>query len=432
MATSDNLHMFEDHPRWEEYKFEKLRPSTTSSSPGKRVKKRYQPRRSLVRKEGKSNVAYRGIRNKGLHYVKDFYNSLLDLKWRYAFLVLFGGFLASYLTFAILYWVLGYVHGDFHNLHNPHWVPCFMKVTSFWDSLLFSIETQSTVGYGTLYPSPECGAANIPLVFLQMTLGVLLEAVILGMVFVKIARPKNRCQTIMFSRSVCVCQEDGEMCLQVRIGDLRSKTHLIDASVYAMVVQKNICKEKYVYPLYQHNMELTSNGIKDKIFLIWPMVLSHKITENSPLWNVRPEDLFLDKFEIIIFLEGTIETTGELMQSRTSYSASEIIWGHRFARIEEYDEKSNSWCIDFVRFDNVVPSQTPKCSAKEAQLLYKGTGIFKNLEKGSSGKRRAQSETDDIDSVSIASVDSYGTASESHSDNNDDDDITRRHSTASL
>lgn len=97
-----------------------------------------------------------------------------------------------------------------------------------------------------------------------------------------------------------------------------------------------------------------------QVFLIWPIILSHTITEDSPLWELKPQDVLSENFDVIIFLEGTIESTGEPCQARTCYSAREIIWGHRFVRIEEYDEQQTVWCVDFTRFNNVVPSMSPR------------------------------------------------------------------------
>lgn len=98
-----------------------------------------------------------------------------------------------------------------------------------------------------------------------------------------------------------------------------------------------------------------------QVFLIWPLILSHRITADSPLWTLRPEDVYREKVDIIVILEGIIESTGELCQARTCYSARDILWGHRFVRVEEFDEIENVWCVDFTRFNNVLPSPTPRC-----------------------------------------------------------------------
>lgn len=55
----------------------------------------------------------------------------------------------------------------------------------------------------------------------------------------------------------------------------------------------------------------------------------HKIDDKSPLYRMDPRDLLDNTFEIIVFLEGTIQATGQTTQARTSYAPSEIMWGHK-------------------------------------------------------------------------------------------------------
>jgi len=384
------LNLYEDDHRWEEDKYKRFLGlsrldslhevkghteveatgygSDTSEARKDRAwaelnSRRMKPRRTLIRKEGQSNVAFRGIQKKRTKYLKDLYITLLDCKWRYATLLLFSGFFLCYFTFSIIYFLLAYTHGDLDHIGDPNFKPCIENLESFWDALLFSIETQSTIGYGTIYPHAEC-AGTVPTVFIQITVGFFLETMLLGLIFVKIARPKHRRHTLIFSRNACLCKEDGKLQLQVRVGDMRS-THLIDTHVYGVLVKRYVSQEKYVYPLFQHELEFQSHGMGDRLFLMWPMVLKHTITPESVLYTLTPEDLLYDKFELVVFLEGTIESTGEMVQARTSYTSKEILWGHRFAKVEEYDEKNDKWIMDFVKFNNVVPSKTPRCSAKQ-------------------------------------------------------------------
>ena len=57
---------------------------------------------------------------------------------------------------------------------------------------------------------------------------------------------------------------------------------------------------------------------------------SFRIDEDSPLWQIGPQDLPKARFEIILILEGIIEATGNTTQARTSYLSDEILWGQRF------------------------------------------------------------------------------------------------------
>jgi hypothetical protein len=54
------------------------------------------------------------------------------------------------------------------------------------------------------------------------------------------------------------------------------------------------------------------------------MVVVHKIDRDSPLYTISSADLAREKFEIVVILEGVIESTGSTTQARTSYLPSGI------------------------------------------------------------------------------------------------------------
>ena len=45
-------------------------------------------------------------------------------------------------------------------------------------------------------------------------------------------------------------------------------------------------------------LEFDAHDMGDRLFLLYPLVLTHRITETSPLWTLRPDDLVFDKFEV--------------------------------------------------------------------------------------------------------------------------------------
>ncbi|XP_025089260.1 G protein-activated inward rectifier potassium channel 2-like isoform X2 [Pomacea canaliculata] len=257
------------------YKVEELTPQNSAFT------SRGQPRRSLLEKEGNSNLSFRGIERKPLMYLKDLYVTLVDLKWRYVLVILLTVYLLSYLVFAVFYWLLSYMNGQFGSrASEPGYEPCIKNLDSFAGAFLFSMETQSTIGFGHLNPNAACPGV-VPVIYFQITVGFMVETFILGFLFVKVARPKHRRHTLVFSRSACLCLEDGDFCLQLRVGDLR-RTHLVDATVHGLLVRRRVVSEQHVYPLFQHRMTFTAHGMEDKVFLIWPLILSHRITADSP------------------------------------------------------------------------------------------------------------------------------------------------------
>ena len=53
----------------------------------------------------------------------------------------------------------------------------------------------------------------------------------------------------------------------------------------------------------------------------------------KPLYEVGPNDLKGDKWEIVVVLEGMVEATGGTTQARASYLPGEIYWGRRFKNV---------------------------------------------------------------------------------------------------
>ena len=137
-----------------------------------------------------------------------------------------------------------------------------------------------------------------------------------GIVFAKLSRPKKRTQTLMFSRNACICQRDGEYCMLFRVGDMR-KSHIIEAHIRAQLIRKRITREGEVIPFFQYELNVGYDTGDDRIFFIWPMTIVHKIDETSPLFDLTAHDLLREKFEIVVMLEGVIESTGQLISILT-------------------------------------------------------------------------------------------------------------------
>jgi len=64
-----------------------------------------------------------------------------------------------------------------------------------------------------------------------------------GIVFAKMARPKQRSQTLMFSRNAVICRRDGQLCFMFRVGDMRQKSHLIGATIRTRFIRSRVTPE---------------------------------------------------------------------------------------------------------------------------------------------------------------------------------------------
>uniref|UniRef100_A0A8C2JNA2 Inward rectifier potassium channel 2 n=1 Tax=Cyprinus carpio TaxID=7962 RepID=A0A8C2JNA2_CYPCA len=88
------------------------------------------------------------------------------------------------------------------------------------------------------------------------------------------------------------------------------------------------------------------------------------IDEDSPFYDMSKQEMDNSDFEIVVILEGMVEATAMTTQCRSSYVASEILWGHRFEPV--LFEEKNYYKVDYSRFHKTyeVPS-TPLCSARD-------------------------------------------------------------------
>ena len=165
----------------------------------------------------------------------------------------------------------------------------------------------------------KCPEAIVVLM-LQSCTGVFFQSLMTGIIFAKLSRPKNRSSTIRFSKNAVVCQRDGRFCLLFRLADMR-KSHIVSAIVRAVMVKNVITKEGEPLPLAQSLLktEAENGGEDNSVYLLWPTTVIHWIDEDSPFWKMSAEEMLTERFEIVVFLEATIESTGMTTQVCTFF-----------------------------------------------------------------------------------------------------------------
>lgn len=323
----------------------------------------------LVAKNGTVNLFLDNIDRRQL--VRDLFTTMIDIKWRYNLMAAAFGFVFTWIIFACVWYLVLLAHDDLAHENDPAWSPCIVNVNSFSAALLFSIETQSTLGFGSRIISVECPGA-IVIFCIQLIFGVVVECLIVGMVFAKLSRPAKRSHTIMYSRNATVCLREGQMCLTFRVGDVRSKSHIIGATIRASLVSQKITEEGESIPFYHHRLDVKiDDDSRNSLLLIWPVTIVHVIDENSPLYRLDAEQLASFKFEIITVLEGTVESTGQSIQVRSSYLPSEVKWGYRFEPVISTHGfgRYTQTIIDYNKFNRILSVETPKCSAYDYYLF---------------------------------------------------------------
>ncbi|XP_069038944.1 ATP-sensitive inward rectifier potassium channel 14 [Lepisosteus oculatus] len=330
--------------------------------------RRRRPRSRFVGKDGRCNVTFVNMSERGQRYLTDLFTTCVDIRWRWMFVVFSLSFLLSWLLFGFSFWLIASAHGDLAPPAPPAPAatppePCFLQVNSFMAAFLFSLETQTSIGYGFRSVTEACPLAVLAVV-LQCIVGCIIDAFIIGAVMAKIAKPKKRNETLVFSDCAVVALRDAQLCLMWRVGNLR-KSHLVEAHVRAQLLRPRVTPEGEYLPLDHVDINVGFDNGTDRIFLVSPVTIVHEIDEDSPLYEMDRRALQDDtELEIVVILEGMVEATAMTTQCRSSYLASEILWGHRFEPV--LFEKKSCYQVDYSYFHRTyeIPS-TPNCSAKE-------------------------------------------------------------------
>merc|ERR1719430_1447529 len=331
-------------------------------------RRRMNQKKRVVLKGGMTNVSYKNISKKKRRYFSDLYTTLLDSDWSYCIVMFTTSFYGSWIIFGALYYLIIYAHGDLENDElqdesNTKKV-CIEHVSDFASCFLFSLETQHTIGYGTRQTTTECPDAML-VMSLQAVIGCLIQAFMVGLVFSKLSRPRNRSRTIIFSHHAVINLRDGKLCLVIRIGDLRDDNFILGTQISAKLLRRRITAEGELFQEMQ-NIKVSPDTTNEScIFFVWPLDIVHVIDKDSPFYDMSAADMARERFELLMVMEGTNEISSMTFQSRSSYLPNEIKWGQRFEQMLLYRKDQNKHQVNFSAFHSMYDVETPLCSARE-------------------------------------------------------------------
>ncbi|KAG9332166.1 hypothetical protein JZ751_015742 [Albula glossodonta] len=274
------------------------------------------------------------------------------------FLIFSLSYILSWLLFGLLFWVIALAHDDVRD-HSTE--PCVDNVRSFTAAFLFSLETQTTIGYGFRGMTENCALA-IAVVTVQDVLSCFIDTVVIGIAVAKMASARKRAQTVGFSSTAVVSQRDGCLCLSWRVGDFR-RNHMVEGVARAQLVRLQPTASGEVGVSYT-DLPLQQSDV----ILATPTTLTHRIVPGSPLYGLGRQALWREDFELVVSFTYTGDSTGILHQSRSSYIPAQILWGHVFQ--DALRVKTTFYKVDYRLFHQTVRVPLPELSAEEQDRLH--------------------------------------------------------------
>ncbi|XP_017324708.1 G protein-activated inward rectifier potassium channel 1 [Ictalurus punctatus] len=336
---------------------------TTSSSGsgfGQAAPERKRKRQRFVDKNGRCNVQHGNLGGETSRYLSDLFTTLVDLKWRWNLFIFILTYTVAWLFMAFMWWLIAYVRGDLNRAHDKY-TPCVANVYNFPSAFLFFIETEATIGYGYRYITDKCPEGIILFLF-QSILGSIVDAFLIGCMFIKMSQPKKRAETLMFSEHAVISMRDGKLTLMFRVGNLRN-SHMVSAQIRCKLLKSRQTPEGEFLPLDQLELDVGFSTGADQLFLVSPLTICHVIDSKSPFYELSQRSMQTEQFEIVVILEGIVETTGMTCQARTSYTEDEVLWGHRFFPVISLEE--GFFKVDYSQFHATFEIPTPPYSVKE-------------------------------------------------------------------
>jgi inward rectifier potassium channel len=248
------------------------------------------------------------------------YQRLLEMSWLRFHILIISFYVFVNFLFALAYVAIGKeaLSGEYHGV--------FMA--DFFKAYFFSIQTFTTVGYGSV--SPICFTSNMIAAF-EALFGLLIFALATGLYYAKFTRPESR---IKFSDIALISPyKDGMNGLMLRMIN-NSHSELIEVEAMITYSWLHVDKDGIKRRSYQ---QLVLERNKVSLFpLNWTLV--HPIDEQSPLWGKTLEDLVRTNAECLVFVKGMNTTFGQTVQATSSYLANEVLWGYKFEPMYYADE----------------------------------------------------------------------------------------------
>lgn len=281
----------------------------------------------FVNKDGTFNV-----KKEGLPFFQRFslYHSMLNMPtWKF-YGTLFSFYLCINFIFASIYFIIG--RTQFQGV---------IAVTNwelFKEVFFFSTETYTTVGYGRVNPIGD--AAN-SVAAIEAMLGFLSFAIATGLLYGRFSKPKA---FLSFSKHALISPYREGKALMFRFAAYKDSHTLtnLDIKVFtALMIEE---QGKMVLKFY--DLDLERSHI-ESLPMNWTVV--HPLTPESPLFEYGLEEMKKADLEIYVSVRAFDDVYSNVVQQRTSYTFSEILFDRKFVQMYRESADGKTTIVELHR-----------------------------------------------------------------------------------
>lgn len=189
------------------------------------------------------------------------------------------------------------------------------------ESIYFSAQTFSTVGYGRANPGSHL--SNF-VAFSEMLVGMMYLVLSAGLLFARFSRPVAK---IVYSDKALISPYRDGKGFMFRLSNAKTNL-LLEVEAKILLVMNIIENGKEVRKFYDLKLEMAKINM---LALSWTIV--HPIDKDSPLFDMDKNRLSKSKAEFMVLINGFNNTLSQNVHSRTSYKFYDIEWDVKFSPI---------------------------------------------------------------------------------------------------
>lgn len=262
----------------------------------------------VLNKDGSFNVHRTGLR----HFAGGAYIRLATMTWPRFLWVVTLSYLAVNSLFAGILLMLG--PAALHATERD------MGLGDFGRAFFFSVQTLTTVGYGSMYP---VGLAANLVAAAEAATGLMGFALATGLLFARFSRPSSK---LVFSKTMVVAPHPKGTSLQFRVANQRDNVLMeVEARMMLITVERGPDGE------LKRNFRNLAIELAQINFLALTWTVVHPIDESSPLSGKTRQDLKQEQAELLILIKGFDDSFSQVVHTRYSYRWDEIEWSAKFA-----------------------------------------------------------------------------------------------------